>query len=501
MDAITMISTTFLQMDMLQQAAAISTAICFVYAVSLAGFRHSVFEDNGLMDTIFELTRYGTNLFVSFRLVRLQGTERIVLSVCLILVSLLLTKRSYEKYVAGRVNPRKDETGKVWIVTGSNTGIGFETAKQLASMGATVILACRSLDKAAAAREEILASTGGDSNSKRVQVLKLDLCSFDSVTAFAKAFRALDLPLHGLINNAGAAFDQRQPTSGDMEATLQSNHLSHFLLTLLLLPALSKHSGRIVNVSSSVHNGCPGMRWDDLHFAKPGAYSMFPCYDQSKLANLLFTRELDKNLRAQGSKVCVVAVHPGCVRTEFTKNMAWWMVIGNMLAAPLLCTLMKNRQQGAYSTLHAALAESSSEESPTAGGVTSGGVYFHGEPYRNVSKAARNDAEAAKLWTVSKEITDSDRRVAEVWGSSSGSGGNGAALSAADTPADTEATIEKKTAASGAKRRTSVSPARTRSNGNDSELKVSKGQRSRSPSSSPKQSGSKSGGGGKKKTK
>ncbi len=164
---------------------------------------------------------------------------------------MLFTFQSYVKYVAGRDYAHRNLEGYVYIVTGSNTGIGYETALQLARMGATVVLACRDVKKAQSARTSIIAETQCPDHRIIVLPSPLDLCSFDAVSKFAQSFLATGLSLHGLVNNAGVMTDLRQPSpqpapgssepgSAGMEVTFQSNHLSHFLLTMLLLPLLKK---------------------------------------------------------------------------------------------------------------------------------------------------------------------------------------------------------------------------------------------------------------------
>jgi len=149
-----------------------------------------------------------------------------------------LTLKSYWKYVAGVRNPTPDLTGRVYIVTGANSGIGKETALRLVEMNATVIMACRSARKAEDARTEIIRTLQVPDD--QIRVLLLDLCDFDSVSRFVRKFHQLKLPLHGLVNNAGIMSENRMPTTDGMEATLHSNHLSHFLLSVLLISDLEK---------------------------------------------------------------------------------------------------------------------------------------------------------------------------------------------------------------------------------------------------------------------
>ncbi|KAJ1411119.1 hypothetical protein B484DRAFT_336142, partial [Ochromonadaceae sp. CCMP2298] len=191
------------------------------------------------------------------------------------------------------------------IVTGANTGIGFETTKALVAMGATVVMACRSPGRAKDARALLLQTrvtdvTGGVTDvtgsvtgviaASKLIVLPLDLCDFASVRAFADSFTALRLPLHGLINNAGLMMSERSVTAAGLETVFTANHLSHFLLTNLLLPHLQK--GRVVTLSSSIHRLASRFDFDDV-MSEQG-FELFRNYAQSKLANILFTKELSR---------------------------------------------------------------------------------------------------------------------------------------------------------------------------------------------------------------
>lgn len=282
--------------------------------------------------------------------------------------------------------------GKVYIITGANTGIGFETAKELVRMGATVIMACRDTNRANKARDDIIALT--KCAPSKVLVIKLDLCGFDSVKKFVKEFRSKGLPLHGLINNAGLMMNERSLTQDGFEMVFTANHLSHFMLTNLLLPDLEKVGGRIVVLTSSLHKNCKKFNLDDVMSEK--SYEMFATYSQSKLANILFIRELHRQLTLKNSKVTVNAVHPGLVRTEVTRHMSTFMQTGNALAAPFMWTVQKTPKQGASCSVHVAT-------SPLLEGK-SGGYYFNS---RNspVGKAALDDEAARELWKISEKLT------------------------------------------------------------------------------------------------
>jgi NAD(P)-dependent dehydrogenase (short-subunit alcohol dehydrogenase family) len=207
--------------------------------------------------------------------------------------------------------------------------------KELVCMNATVVMACRSMDKASQAKKELEALTG--CAPSKLIVLKLDLCGFDSVRKFIKDFRNLGLPLHCLVNNAGVMSTERMLTQDGFEVCFTANHLSHFLLTNLLLPDMEKtltretsgESGnysnantafipRVVTVTSALHNLTKQMNFEDVMSAD--GYELFKTYAQSKLANVLFTKELQRRLLERGSRVTCHAVHPGCVRTEVRRG-------------------------------------------------------------------------------------------------------------------------------------------------------------------------------------
>jgi len=305
---------------------------------------------------------------------------------------MVATRRLYTFNVAGRPFQKVNLEGKVYIITGANTGIGLETARELILMGATVVMACRDTNRANKARDDVIAST--KCAPSKVIVIKLDLCGFDSVKKFVKDFRSKGLPLHGLINNAGLIKNERQLTQDGFEIVFTANHLSHFMLTNLLLPDLEKVGGRIVVLTSSLHKNCEKFNSDDVMSEKK--YEMFATYSQSKLANCLFVRELQRQLTKKNSKVTVNAVHPGLVRTEVTRHMSWFMQTGNTIAAPFMWTLQKTPKQGASCSIHVAT-------SPKLEGK-GGGYYFNSRksPY---GKAALDDEAARELWRISEKLT------------------------------------------------------------------------------------------------
>lgn len=312
----------------------------------------------------------------------------------LIIVNVIITIISYNINVAGIRYKEVDLEGKVYIVTGCNTGIGYETAKALARMGGTVIMACRSTDKANSARDSILKSV--NCAPSKLIVLKLDLCGFDSVRKFVKNFRELNLPLHCLINNAGIMTQEITLTQDGFDTVMTANHLSHFLLTNLLLSDLENTSGRVVVLTSALHSLVNKFNFDDIMSQK--YYEMFLTYAQSKLANILFAKELHKRMRVRGGRVKVFCVHPGLVRTEVTRHMHWFIQLLNNIFSPILSTLQKTPEQGAYCSIYCATdAQLVAKPDNTAR------YYFHCNAVQE-SLAAQNMEAARLLWTMSAQL-------------------------------------------------------------------------------------------------
>jgi NAD(P)-dependent dehydrogenase (short-subunit alcohol dehydrogenase family) len=292
-----------------------------------------------------------------------------------------------------------DLSGKTVIVTGGNSGIGHEAARELARKRAHVILACRDLGKANEAIAEIHALLP----SVSLEAMALDLASLESVHGFARAFTARSTPLDVLINNAGVMAIPFRKTADGFEMQLGTNHLGHFALTGLLLESLlAAPAARVVNVSSTAHK-MGRMNFDDLQSAK--GYSKWPAYAQSKLANLLFTYELQRRLAAAGKRAISLACHPGYSATNLqavgprmagSRLMASIMDIGNRLFS-------QTAAMGALPTLYAATAPDA------AGGDYIGPDGFMenaGYPKKTTSTARSHDRDAARrLWEISEELT------------------------------------------------------------------------------------------------
>ena len=271
--------------------------------------------------------------------------------------------------------------GKICIVTGSNTGIGKETARGLAQRGAKVVLACRDLRKAEAARDDIAQTIG----HKDVEVMELDLGEKASVRAFAEKFRATHDRLDVLVNNAGLFPTSRGTTKDGLEVTFGVNHVGTWLLTQELLPLLQKSApSRVVVLSSKLHYRGK-MEWDDLQYEKR-RYSSLAAYSQSKLANVLFTRALA--WRLEGTGVTVNAVHPGVVGTELTRDYPKFLV-------KLYHLFVLTPEKGAACSLHVATA-------PELAGVT--GEYFDNSRIIQPSKAALDRDAQERLWKLTETL-------------------------------------------------------------------------------------------------
>lgn len=278
----------------------------------------------------------------------------------------------------------QDLANKTFIVTGANTGIGKVTAKELARRGAHVILACRSKDKSEPVVEEIKRET----SNAQVELVLLDLGDLGSVRACAEALLARQLPIHGLINNAGLA--ARGTTKDGFELTFGTNHIGHYLFTRLLLERLRETPGaRIVNVSSHSHYQAKRIDWDAIK-GRTRTLVALREYEQSKLANVLFTKELVRHL--EGSGVTTYAVHPGQVATDV------WRRIPRPLRKVFTRALrMLTPEEGARSTLIAAT-------SPELAAHT--GRYYDAKGREKPpSRLAEDTQLATELWKRSAEWT------------------------------------------------------------------------------------------------
>ncbi len=287
-----------------------------------------------------------------------------------------------------------DLTGKVIIVTGGNSGLGYEAVKALAQKGAEVILASRSVEKGETAKKEM-----GDVKGK-IAVMQLDLQDFTSIEKFTQDFRKKYDRLDVLLNNAGIMTTPYFKTKDGLEGQIGTNHFGHFKLTGHLLDLIGKTpDSRVVNVSSGAHKRGK-MDFENLMFEK-GGYSPMKAYGRSKLSNLLFTFELQRFFEANKVDSIAVAAHPGVSRTNldrYIKGKLWFKLL-----YPVFKTFTQDQAQGALPEIRASVDPE-----------VKGGEYYGPDGKREMkgfpvkvesNEASHNVEDAKKLWTISEEIT------------------------------------------------------------------------------------------------
>ncbi|MFC8528274.1 oxidoreductase [Nocardia sp. NPDC057227] len=276
-----------------------------------------------------------------------------------------------------------DQTGRTFVVTGANSGLGAVAARALTKAGATVVLACRDVTKG----EKVAADLG-----ERASVRRLDLADLASVRAFAAE---LDTPVDVLINNAGVMAVPLRRTADGFEMQIGTNHLGHFALTGLLLPRIT---GRVVTVSSGAHRAGK-IDLADLNWERKD-YQRWSAYGQSKLANLLFNRELQRRLTAAGSPVIAIAAHPGYAATELQSHTETFldglMSVGNRIFA-------QSAEMGALPELYAATA-ADAKPGGYYGPTGFGGTRGYPGPSGSTA-AAKDDVVARQLWELSEQLT------------------------------------------------------------------------------------------------
>jgi NAD(P)-dependent dehydrogenase (short-subunit alcohol dehydrogenase family) len=303
-----------------------------------------------------------------------------------------MASRSRNKWTVDNI---PDLSGKVIIVTGANCGLGFASSKEFARKGAKVIMACRSMEKGQAALNQIIKEIPNAS----AEVMWLDLARLKSIHQFAKEFKAKYNHLDVLLNNAGIMFTPYGKTEDGFEQQFGVNHLGHFALTGHLLDVLKKTSkSRVVNVSSSGHT-MGEMDFDDLMFENNG-YGRQKAYGRSKLANLLFTYELQRRFENAGINSISVAAHPGASNTNLSRH------VNRILYAILLIVagpLTQIAARGALPQIRASVDPD-----------LNGGEYYGPDGFNEMrgfpvlvqsNAASHNIADAKKLWEVSEELT------------------------------------------------------------------------------------------------
>jgi NAD(P)-dependent dehydrogenase (short-subunit alcohol dehydrogenase family) len=288
-----------------------------------------------------------------------------------------------------------DQTGRTAIVTGANSGLGLVTARELARAGASVVMACRNLDRGHRAIEQLRAAVP----EAQVQLDELDLASLASVRGFAERFRATHDGLDLLINNAGVMAPPRRRTADGFELQFGTNHLGHFALTNALLEKMEgTDDARVVTLSSTMHK-TGRINFDNLNGDRH--YFRWNAYGQSKLANLLFMLELDRRLRAAGSTVKSLAAHPGYAATNLQSAAA--PMVDRLVMKLSTAVIAQNDEMGALPTLYAAT------QPGLEGGTYVGPGGFQeqrGHPkIVQPSGRARDPETARRLWEVSERMT------------------------------------------------------------------------------------------------
>ncbi|KAL0441024.1 UNVERIFIED_CONTAM: Short-chain dehydrogenase, chloroplastic [Sesamum radiatum] len=280
------------------------------------------------------------------------------------------------------------------IVTGATSGIGAETARVLAKRGVRVVIPARDLRKA----EKVKESIQRESPEAEIIILEIDLSSFASIQRFCSEFLSLGLPLHILINNAGKYSQKLEFSEDKIELTFATNYLGHFLLTEMLLGKMvetasqSYIQGRIVNVSSVIHNWVDRKHFCFSKLLSPKSYNGTRAYAQSKLANILHAKELARQLKARKANVTINAVHPGIVKTGIIRDYRGFITDSLYFMAS---KLLKSTSQGAATTCYVAL-------SPQTVGLSS--KYFADCNESRCSTLANEEAEARKLWKQTRAL-------------------------------------------------------------------------------------------------
>lgn len=380
-------------------------ALASVYVVSVLCFFASwhectwdyVFTNKGLALRLGILVAAGA---VSAALCQTEAPVAAIVPIgvfSLVLSFWLLHQTRLIEVEGGPVPKFESMKGKVVFVTGANAGIGKETVRELVALGATVILGCRSERRAQEAMEEIQSSISEQSHlhatSSQMHFCSLDLSNLSSVRQAAQTVLDMKLPLDVLINNAGVMMGTKKVTGDGCELMMQANHLGHFLLTKLLLPKLLKSQDpRVVTLTSSTYRlASSGMDLDDLFCDSTRAYTMFSQYAQTKLANILFAKEL---ARRNGPKLQSFAAHPGLVRTDVVRNMPFVLKYGDMMFGFLLKTLQKAPRQGAYTSVWCATGKSPAPN----------GAYLVNSKAYPTNQYANDEEVAKKLWDLSEKL-------------------------------------------------------------------------------------------------
>ncbi|CAH0600357.1 unnamed protein product [Chrysodeixis includens] len=318
--------------------------------------------------------------------------------VAILLIRILLQHNNTNKMPlrSGKCRSNARLTGKTAIVTGCNTGIGKETVMDFYKRGGKVIMACRSVDKAQAAKIDIEKLCKDLPNTGKIVVEKCDLSSLTSVRQFAKKVLDTEPQINILVNNAGVMMCPKGETEDGFETQFGTNHLAHFLLTLLLLPRIRNSTpARIVTVSSVAHER-NAINFNDVNY-KNRPYGASEAYSQSKIANILFSRELATKLKANNIQgINTYSLHPGVIKTELLRHVDDTFFWGARTAMNVFVgPFMKSPESGAQTTIYCAVDELCANET---------GLYYSDCVVKKAAPTARNDADAKKLWDLSVEL-------------------------------------------------------------------------------------------------
>nr|XP_045620786.1 retinol dehydrogenase 11-like isoform X3 [Procambarus clarkii] len=305
-------------------------------------------------------------------------------------VALVLAIKFVYRFQSGRCSSHRKLVGKTVIITGASAGIGKETARDLASRGARVILACRNTDKAQKVAEDIMRTTG----NRKVVVRQLDTSDLASVRKFAQGILATETALHVLVNNAGiVGMGEKNLTADGLELTMATNYFGHFLLTNMLLGLLKASApSRVVNVSSLGHTFCTSINPDDLNYEKTPFPGSRVVYGHTKLGNILFTNELSK--KVHGTGVTTNSVHPGAVYTEILWKTSHKNIL-TYLFGFFFWLMAKDEKLGAQTLIYLSVSEEVDSVS---------GKYFVDCKQSNTSNLAQDPDLAKKLWDTSEQL-------------------------------------------------------------------------------------------------
>jgi WW domain-containing oxidoreductase len=279
------------------------------------------------------------------------------------------------------------------LITGASTGIGEETARVLHNRGARLVLTGRNMSKL----EEVKKKLMTQNPKAKIDLFQLDLGSSKSVNSFVSEFEKLAIPLNLLILNAGVLTDKFERNVDGIEEHFGTNHLGNFRLTNSLLPTMSASKGekRIIVVASKLHETCPSIHWNDVGL-EHSAKGMYPRYAHSKLAQVMMAKELNRKLKTDGIDITVNSLHPGLITTDITRGLSLSSRIVEWLGTPITFLLNKNIQQGASTTVYAAV-------SSDLKGI--GGLYLEDNSISKANPYSDNLEECDKLWELSEKMT------------------------------------------------------------------------------------------------